>query len=188
MSTEVISVRPDTPIKDAVQLLDQHRITMLPVTDDRGELVGVVSEADVLVDAFMPDQRAHERPITLGTGPTFTSVGQVMTRQVLTVPAGADLAQAADLMLATVAKSLPVIEANRVVGMLSRADLIGILAERDEAIEAGVDDLIRTAGYDWMAEVTEGVVSVTGPRSESDLAIAEALVSTVPGVVGVRFS
>ncbi|MCX6395800.1 MAG: CBS domain-containing protein [Propionibacteriales bacterium] len=109
MTADVVSVGPDTPLKTAVQLLNHHQITTLPVIDERGELLGVVSEADVLVDAFLPDPRAHGKPVDLTGGPAFATVGQVMSRQVLTIAATADVAQAADLMLGTVVKSLPVL-------------------------------------------------------------------------------
>ena len=114
-------------------------------------------------------------------------VVEVMSRHVLTVPAGADLAEAADLMVSTVAKSLPVVEDNRVVGMLSRRDLIAVLARRDDVIAAAVDDLVRTSGHDWVTEVADGVVTVEGPEEAADVDLAAVLVATVPGVVGVRF-
>lgn len=185
MTTDVVSVGPDTSIKTAAQLLHHHQVTTLPVLDERGELLGVVGEADVLVDAFLPDQRAHEKPVAPARPPAFTKVGQVMSRHVLTVPADADVAQAADLMLGTVVKSLPVIAENRVVGILSRRDLVALLAERDEQIEADVDHLIAGAGYDWTVEVHDGVVTVSGPASAGDIEIASVLIGTVPGVIGL---
>lgn len=187
MTTPVVTVTPETTIKSAVELLSQHAITSMPVLDDRGELIGVVSEADVLLEAFLPDQRAHEIPVQVSAGPPMARVGQVMSRHVLTIRDDADLAEATDLMVSTVAKSLPVVSGNRVVGMVSRRDLIDVLAERDGDIEAAVDELIRSAGYDWTAEVADGVVSLSGPEARSDVAIAEVLVASIPGVVGVYF-
>lgn len=187
MTTPVVTVTPETTIKSAVELLAQHAITAMPVLDDRGELVGVVSEADVLLEAFLPDQRAHEIPVQVSAGPPMARVAQVMSRHVLTIREDADLAEATDLMVSTVAKSLPVVSGNRVVGMVSRRDLVNVLAERDGDIEAAVDELIRSAGYDWSAEVVDGVVSLTGPEARGDIAIAEVLVASIPGVVGVYF-
>lgn len=187
MTSTVISVRPDATIKEAVRLLDEHGITAMPVIDERGELLGVISEADVLIDGFLPDQRAHETPVHVRSGPTMVRVAEVMSRHVLTVPIHADLAEAADLMLSTAAKSLPVVSDNRVVGMVSRRDLVAVLARRDQDIEAAVDDLVRSAGYDWTAEVSDGVVSIEGPQRADDVDLAKVLVATVPGVVGVYF-
>ncbi len=187
MSSVVVSVSPETPIKEAVQLLAEHNITAMPVLDQRGELLGVLSEADVLLEAFLPDPRAHEIPVHVRSGPAMVRVAEVMSRHVLTVPASADLAEAADLMVSTVAKSLPVVEDSRVVGMLSRRDLIAVLARRDDLIAAAVDDLVRTAGYDWTADVSDGVVTLEGPEVDADIDLAKVLVATVPGVVGVYF-
>ncbi len=187
MTTPVVTVTPETSIKSAVELLAQHAITSMPVLDDAGELVGVVSEADVLLEAFLPDQRAHEIPVQVSAGPPRSRVAQVMSRHVLTIREDADLAEATELMVSTVAKSLPVVSGSRVVGMVSRRDLVHVLAERDGDIEAAVDELIRSAGYDWTTEVVDGVVSVSGPAERSDIAVAEVLVASVPGVVGVYF-
>lgn len=187
MTTPVVTVTPDTTIKEAADLLARHGITAMPVLDDRGELLGVVSEADVLLDMMLPDQRAHEIPVEISAGPAMSRVGEVMSRHVLTIRPEADLAEATDLMVSTVVKSLPVIAENRVVGMVSRRDLVAVLARRDAEIESAVDDIIRSAGYDWTAEVTDGVVSLDGPERQEDLELAKVLVASVPGVVGVYF-
>lgn len=187
MTTPVVSVTPETTIRDAAALLSRHGITAMPVLDQRGELIGVVSEADVLLEAFLPDQRAHGMPVKIADGPAMARVDQVMSRHVLAVRADADLVEAADLLVSTVAKSLPVIAENRVVGVVSRRDLVEVLARRDAEIESAVDDTVRSAGYDWSVEVVDGVVQVEGPERPEDVAIAEILVATVPGVVGVRF-
>jgi CBS-domain-containing membrane protein len=187
MSTPVVSVAPETTIRDAVRLLAEHGITAVPVIDDQGELLGVLSEADVLLEAFLPDQRAHDLPVQITSGPPRVTVSEVMNRHVLTVPAGADLAEAADLMVSTTVKSLPVVAGDQVVGMVSRRDLVAVLARRDSTIEAAVDDLIHASGYDWTAEVNDGVVTVEGPERAEDVAIAKVLVGTVPGIVGVYF-
>lgn len=187
MTTSVVTVAPETSIKQAVQVLAENGVTAVPVIDARGELVGMLSEADVLLEAFLPDPRTHEIAVELTTGPAAVRVSEVMSRHVITVRADADLSSAADLMVSTVAKSLPVISENRVVGMLSRRDLIAVLARRDDDIAASVDDLVRTAGFDWTADVADGVVTVEGPESQADLDLARVLVASVPGVVGVYF-
>ena len=187
MTTPVVTVRPDASLKEAVELLAEHGVTALPVVDEHDELVGMISEADVLLDAFLPDPRAHERPVQISAGPPMATVSQVMSRHLLTVPATADLATAAELMVGTVVKSLPVLADERVVGIVSRRDLIGVLARRDATIEAAVDDLIRGSGYDWTAQVRDGVVTVEGPEQDDEVAVAKVLVATVPGVVGLYF-
>lgn len=187
MTTPVVTVTPETTIREAARLLTEHAITAMPVVTGTGELLGVVSEADLLLEAFLPDQRAHDLPVHVTSGPVMTTVAEVMNRHVLTVPAGSDLAEAADLMVSTMVKSLPVVDGDRVVGVVSRRDLVQVLARRDSSIEAAVDGMLRSSGYDWTAEVSDGVVTVDGPERAEDVEIAKVLVGTVPGVVGIYF-
>ena len=187
MTTPVVTIRPDATIKQAVELLAKHSITALPVVDAAGRIVGVISEADVIEDAVMPDQRAHERPVQLKAGPFVSRVSEVMSRQVLSVPPEADVAEAAELMSSTVVKSLPVVDRGRVVGILSRHDIIESMARRDDLIEAQVDELLRASGDDWLVDVTDGVVMLEGPMTPDDQDFASVVVGTVPGVRGVYF-
>jgi CBS domain-containing protein len=114
MTSPAVTVGPHEKLHDAVRLLDRLSITSVPVVDGDRALVGVVSEADLLREAF-------------GAAPGDT-VGDVMTRQVLSVSADSDLADAFGLMDGTVVKSLPVLLHGRVVGVISRRDLLATLA------------------------------------------------------------
>jgi CBS-domain-containing membrane protein len=188
MTTEVVTVSPRARVKAAIQLLDHHQITAMPVVDGEGRLVGVVSEADVLRDALMPDRRTHELPVsTEGRTGTLT-VNDVMTRLPMSVTADADLSVAASVLVDTAIKSLPVVEGERVVGMVSRRDVISVLAKRDPVIEAEVDELLRDAEVECDVRVVDGVVRLSGPSEPHAREIARVLASTVQGVVGVSFS
>jgi CBS domain-containing protein len=188
MTTRVVTVRADARVKQAIQLLDDHQITAMPVVDDEGRLVGVVSEADVLRDALMPDRRAHEIPSHTEGRTKLLIVADVMTRLPMSVTADADLAAAASVLVDTAIKSLPVIdEEGRVVGVVSRRDVISVLAKRDPLIEAEVDELLRSAEVDCEVEVLDGVVRLDGPAEPHAREIARVLAGTVPGVVGVTF-
>jgi predicted transcriptional regulator len=138
----------------------------------------------VIRDSMLPDSRAHELPIESASGAPYGWVVDVMSQHVVTVPAGADLVEAADLLVSTAVKSLPVVENGRVVGVISRRDIIHVLARRDELIEAQVDELCRVSNEDWVAEVKDGVVTFEGPSTEAEHQLAQVLVCTVPGVVG----
>jgi CBS domain-containing protein len=188
MTTRVVTVRADARVKQAIQLLDDHQITAMPVVDVEGRLVGVVSEADVLRDALMPDRRAHEIPSHAEGRTKLLVVGDVMTRLPMSVTADADLAAAASVLVDTAIKSLPVIDdEGRVVGVVSRRDVIAVLAKRDPLIEAEVDELLRSAEVDCEVEVLDGVVRLDGPAEPHAREIARVLAGTVPGVVGVTF-
>lgn len=187
MTTQVVTVRPDARVKEAIQLLDDHQITAMPVVDADGHLVGVVSEADVLRDALMPDRRTHEIPVAIESRAKVLTVNDVMTHLPMSVTADADLSIAASVLVDTSIKSLPVVDGDRVVGMVSRRDVIAVLAKRDPLIEAEVDDLLRSADIECGVEVVDGVVSLDGPTESHAREIARVLASTVPGVVGVSF-
>jgi CBS domain-containing protein len=188
MTTRVVTVRADARVKQAIQLLDDHQITAMPVVDVEGRLVGVVSEADVLRDALMPDRRAHEIPSHAEGRTKLLLVGDVMTRLPMSVTVDADLAAAASVLVDTAIKCLPVVDDDgRVVGVVSRRDVIAVLAKRDPLIEAEVDELLRSAEVDCEVEVLDGVVRLDGPAEPHQREIARVLAGTVPGVVGVTF-
>jgi osmotically-inducible protein OsmY len=74
-----------------------------------------------------------------------------------------------------------------VVGMLSRSDVVRMLSRSDEDLEQAVDALLASVGLvDWVAEVSEGTVALSGPADSSQHALARLVASTVPGVVDVR--
>lgn len=190
MSTPALTVPADAPVALAVAMLDQHSVTMLPVLDSHHRLVGVISEYDVLRDVLPADQRLHLIPSAedvAADGPPPTGPGvveELMTRQPIAVHSHTDLAVAADLMTTTAVKSLPVIDdERRVIGVVSRRDIVRALARADIDIEREIDDLLRRIGADWLVDVENGVVTITGPERPGERALAAA---AAHGVVGVR--
>lgn len=187
MTSPAITVRDTAAVKDATILLDRHAIAALPVVDHDGRLVGVVSEADVIRDLVLPDQRVRENLVTMDDQPRVSRVVDVMSAHVLTATSDTELAEAVELITSTAVKSLPVVDAGRLVGMVSRRDVVHQLARADEVIEAQVDDLVRQVGRDWLVDVADGIVAIDGTEDEADRRLARALAGSVAGVVGVRF-
>jgi CBS domain-containing protein len=185
MSSPVVTVGPRTPVKQAVRLLDEHRITSMPVVDEEGRLVGVVSEADVLRDALPPDRRTHERLVELAAPPVHLVVTDVMTHLPMSVGPDDDLVDAVELMVDTQVKSLPVVSSGRVVGMVSRRDVIAVLARQDGLIEAEVDEALREAGVECVVEVDDGLVILRDGDDPERMHVAQVIASRIPGVVGV---
>ena len=186
MTTPAITVRVETPIKAALALLDERGITALPVVAGNDHVVGVVSEADLIREALMPDARHHLRPAPeeLRTLPAET-VGEVMNARPITVAADDDLLEATELMTSTGVKSLPVLDGDgRVVGVVSRRDVVHVLARPDELLAAQLGDLFQRLGLDWLVDVRQGVATVTGPVTQHDSALAVAAASTIPGIAG----
>ena len=185
MTRQPITVTPNTTIKDALRLLDQHSITSMPVVDKGGAIVGVVSEADLIRDVLPPDSRAHMLPAAQEWHGHARLVEDVMTRHPVTVRGDLDLAEAIELITSTSVKSVPVVDGAHVVGILSRRDVVHALARTDAEIASQLDDLYRTMGVDWLVEVQDGDVTVEGPVDAKGRALAETAAHTVPGVMSV---
>jgi CBS domain-containing protein len=105
MTPDPVTAGPDLPVRDAADLLVYHRVSGLPVLDGAGALVGVVSEADII-------------------GKRGATVGEIMSREVVAVAPDAGLEEVAALMTGRRVNRVPVVHEGRVVGILSRADVV----------------------------------------------------------------
>ncbi|MFG1613835.1 CBS domain-containing protein [Nonomuraea wenchangensis] len=193
MSTPAITVRRTDPVRHAVRVLHGNDITAAPVVDDGGRLVGVVSELDLLRGEFGPDPRATARRLPLPEAPPPRRVHEVMTGAdaggVVTVTETTDVTTAIELMVGRKIKSLPVLRGEEIVGMVSRRDLMAMLARTDEELRAAVEAALREQypfGPRWTVAVHDGVAELSGPRHEHADKIADVLARTVPGIVRVR--
>jgi CBS domain-containing protein len=186
MTSPVVTAEPDLPIKDAARLLDRNEITALPVVDEQQRLVGIVSEADLLRGEIAHDPRGHARPVEDDKERAAT-VSDVMTLGVITANENTDAADIARLMLDTAVKSIPVTHGARVVGIVSRRDLIRVIATRDDWIEDEIRQLFSDAGIKgWDVEVVDGEARLVGAGSPEDARVAAVLARTVAGVARVR--
>jgi CBS domain-containing protein len=190
MTPHPVTVHPGTETKTALRLLDEHAVTSMAVVDGDSRIVGVVGEADLVREALPHDPRAHMIPPAEDPRPARShTVGEVMNRHPVAVHGDTDLSDAVELMTSTAVKSLPVVDGRRrVPGMVSRRDVVHLLARDDQRIEQQVDELYREAGVDWLVRVDDGAVTVQGPDDRSSRAIAISLASTVAGVTDVRIA
>ena len=129
MSTQVVTVSSKAPVIEAAKLMLAHRISGLPVVDDFGRLVGIVSEADLLRRAEIGTQVFDCGEFGSELASQFLKsygqyVGDVMTTKVASVLGSTPLAAIADLLETMRLKRVPVIEDGKVVGVVSRADLL----------------------------------------------------------------
>jgi CBS domain-containing protein len=190
MTSPVVTVRPETTVRDAAALLLEHGITAAPVLDADGELVGIVSEGDLVVDRFGHDPRSQLRPVEdEPAGPE--TVGQAMTTPVVALSPSADAADLAETMLTADVRSVPIVEGATVVGIVSRRDLLRTLVRDDDAVREEI--LERLAGYgeppdSWDVQVTDGSVLLVGDPAGDDGRAAIALARTVPGVGSVHLA
>lgn len=188
MTPEPVTVRVETPVREALSLLDRHSVTSLPVVAEDSVVVGMLSEADLLVGRLLPDDRSSILPRTADASRAAAdSVGAVMSRRPVTIPADTDLVDVAKVMTATGFKSLPVVDARgRLVGVVSRRDIVRTLARSDADIEHDLAALFQTLGVDWVARVTDGRARISGPADDKARSLAHAAASTVAGVLNVR--
>jgi CBS domain-containing protein len=187
MTRDPITVVPSVGIKAAMTKLAFAGITSMPVVDAERHLCGIVSEADLIRDVA-DDPRAHERPITIHPVNPPRTVDDVYTRSPVAVGPGDDVTAAVDVMSAKGFKSLPVIDReHRLVGILSRSDVLRALARDDKVIAHDVVKLFEQLGHTgWTADVDSGVVEVSGPEDTAQRSLAHALTRTVTGVVAVH--
>jgi CBS domain-containing protein len=187
MTSPVVTVTPDTSLKDAAAALVEHGINAVPVVDDGRRLVGIVSEADLL---------QPEEPHGAGRGspprrqPRPRTVREVMTRAVYTMPEDADAAAAARLMLRHGLKSLPVVAGGLVVGIVARRDLLRLVARSDQDIHADLERRLKEevgALQRLGIDVSDGVVTFRGPVGTPARELSKLLARAVPGVVEVRW-
>jgi CBS domain-containing protein len=189
MTSPVLTVRPDTTVREAATLLLENRITAAPVLDAGGDLIGIVSESDLVVDRFSHDPRSQLRPVE-NEPPGPQTVGEVMTTPVIALGPSADAADLATTMLDADVRSVPIVEGATVIGIVSRRDLLRTLVRDDDAIRAEIVGRIadyRDPDGSWDVQVTDGAVLLVGDLDDDGRA-AVALARTVPGVGSVRLA
>lgn len=188
MTPNVVTVAPATPIKDAAQILIERDFSALPVVDGEN-LVGIVTEAD-MIGLELADPRSRLSATAVAPPPPATVAG-VMSQDVITVDEDADVATAAELMLTAAIKHLPVLRGNRLVGIISRHDIVKVIAAPDAGIEEDVRRLLVNEGVGLIGlavHVDHGVVEVEGQADARTARLAGSLIRSVPGVLDVRFT
>ncbi|MFE1172871.1 CBS domain-containing protein [Streptomyces sp. NPDC058773] len=178
MTPEAVVVQRGTTFKEIARLLDEYDITAVPVVDDDYQPVGVVSEADLL----------RRQIAKLGA----TTAEAIMTSPVVVARPGWSVVEAAKTMEKKKVKRLPVVDdTGRLIGVISRSDLVQLFLRRDRAIQEEVleEVLTRTLGVAPSAvtvDVSDGHVTLTGALERRSLVpIAVRLCESVDGVVEV---
>ena len=198
MTVDVATVKPDTSLKDMARELSRRRISGMPVVDDDGRIVGVISEADVLAkEQSEPEHRAgalarllnREGPSKLGA----RVVGEAMSSPAVTIQPHCPVARAAEEMLEREVNRLPVVQQERLVGIVTRADLVRAFARSDEQIAGDIRAMVALQQELWRDQrpvevaIDAGEVTLTGEvRRRDEAALLAKMVRTVPGVVNVR--
>jgi CBS domain-containing protein len=170
MSTPVVTVYPETPLKEVAEIMAAHQISGVPVVDRDGRLLGIVSESDFIARMETPRRRGFPRRLLQGAmAPSRLSgrtASDLMTAPVVTAGPEARMRDLVHLMTAHDVNRLPIVDEGRVVGLVTRADILRVLARSDAAITEEV--LWRLVHEFWIdtetVDVTtrEGVVTIAG--------------------------
>ncbi len=211
MTPHVVCVAPDAPVREALQLMLQRNISGLPVVDQGGSLCGIVTEGDFLRRAETGTERKRPRWLEFLLGPGRIAedyvrtharrVEEVMTTEVATVDEDAALDAIVSLMEKHRIKRVPVMRGDKVVGIVSRANLLHALAGIADEIAPGPKDdeticnkvLAELDRQKWaprqMIDVVarNGVVELWGTVFDArERDAARVAAETVPGVKTVR--
>ena len=195
MTTEVVTADPSTPFKELAGRLAQHRISAVPVVDADRRVLGIVTEADLLLKQEHPDPKATvsliwtRRRRQERAKAAAAVAGKLMTAPAVTVPPTATVTEAARRMHTARVKRLPVVdERGQLLGIVSRADLVKVFTRPDEAIRSEIiDDVIvgdlMMNPSRFLIHVDDGVVVLEGEAEHRSL--IPYLVRAVHHVEGV---
>ena len=213
MTRDVLAIRPDTTVFDALRLMIERRISGLPVVDAGGAVIGILSEGDFLRRAELATGRQRGRWLAWLLSPGRLAdeyvaehgrtVGEVMTPLVVTVDEETPLAEIVELMEQRRIKRVPVTKAGKLIGIVSRADLLRALlhlsAERVTASRGRSDVDVENAiaaemkrqpwvpGENVDVRVFQGVAELRGVLiDDRERTALRVLVENTAGVIGVR--
>jgi CBS domain-containing protein len=202
MTRDVLTVEPDTPIREVARILAENHISGVPVCNPQGEVLGVVSEGDILFKEYDPIPARTSRLFSLLSESSAASAtsksravnaGEAMTSPPITLPAYCSVAEAARLMSEHGVNRLPVLGAQKLVGIVTRSDLLQAFVREDDDIRREIEEDVLRRNL-WLedpgaviVEVERGAVRVTGRvATRSEAAALERLAARVPGVVSVQ--
>ena len=197
MTDSVVAVRENASFKEMVAVMRSRRISAFPVIDASDRVVGVVSEADLLLKETSPALpqgaiRLTWRPKDRAKAAGVTAA-EVMTKPAVTIHEDAPVAEAARLMQSRKLKRLPVVDDNaRLRGIISRTDVLSVFERPDQDIwdEVIKDVIAGQFGLDpelFVVTVASGIVTVTGSMERRPDAFSLlASIRHLEGVIGVR--
>ena len=192
MSAPAIAVSPETPLKEVAELLASSGFSGVPVVDPQQHVLGVVSEADILMKERRPLARAWGKQAKRDEAKRAArTAGEAMSWPALTIGATARIDAAASMMLDRDVNRLPVVDREGLLtGIVTRADLVRAFVHSDDEIAAEIRQGVLV-GELWLdpdlfvVRVKRGEVAIEGPIGGEELMLLVRRVSLVPGVVSV---
>lgn len=212
MTTNVVSVLPDTPVRDVAALMVEKHLSGVPVCNDSGTLLGIISEGDLLRRSELGTEKHRRRWLSFFTRPDeeardFTKshamhAEEIMSKDVFWVSEDAPLDDVVGLMEKHDIKRVPVVSHGKLVGIVSRVDIVRALAtlqsqimpappESDAEIRANMNDILKNE--DWALSavvnviVSDGVVHLWGViDSKEQREALHVAAENIPGVKSVE--
>ncbi|MGB3829978.1 MAG: CBS domain-containing protein [Ornithinimicrobium sp.] len=183
MTAPAHHLRTGTSFEGAIAMLVSARISSIPIVDEDDQVVGIVTEADVLRAGLEPDNRATLIPRRAPTTPWPEVVDEVMTTGPHTVRPTSDVADVAQLMGEHGWKSLPVVDRGVLIAVVSRSDILRSLHTSDQEIARAVTSSMAELGHDqWTVTVSMGIVCIHGPSDDRQDHLARTAAAATPGV------
>jgi CBS domain-containing protein len=212
MVSQVITVQPDSNVQEVAELLLKHRISAAPVVDAKGRLVGIVSEGDLLRRAEAGTERERSWWLRLLMGREILAaefvkehsrkVADVMTKDVITVAPDTPVSEIATTLESNRIKRVPIIDKGKLVGIVSRANLLQALASmrKEIAVEKPMADaelrekiMASLRAEPWVrpslinVTVSDGTVDLWGVvDSHAEKQALRVAVEVTPGVRAVN--
>src|SRR5579872_1261499 len=199
MTRDVVSVAPDMPLREVAELLVANRISGVPVCSPNGAVLGIVSEVDILrkEEGVAPDLASPLAWLARQLDGEYGKVcartaGEAMTAPALTVRTTQQVSEVARLMIDHRINRVPVVHDDRLVGIVSRADLVRAFIRSDAEVADEIREdvlgrvmLLDPAAFD--VSVERGLVRVSGQvGTRDDAEIVERLVRRIPGVFELK--
>ncbi|TQK49992.1 CBS domain protein [Streptomyces sp. SLBN-118] len=195
MTHTAVAVGRRATYKEIVELMEQWKVSALPVLEGEGRVIGVVSEADLLPkeEYHLDDPAQADRPLSDMAKARAVSAEELMSSPAVTVHPSATVAEAARIMARRRVKRLPVVDdVGLLEGVVSRSDLLKVFLRPDEAI---ADEIRRTVIEHLPpparveVSVTDGVVTLHGSlRDRALVTLLGRAARAVEGVVDIRLS
>lgn len=202
MTSPVLTTQGETSVRELAAAMLAHHISGLPVVSSTGELIGIVTEGDLLSKGTGPGDEASAIPAMWFQFPGFKGLHasrkanaltarELMTTPVVTVDEGAFIDEIVKVMLEKKINRVPVMRKGRLVGIISRGDILKAFARTDQEIATAVCDALAQELWIDVTRlkigVQEGIVHLRGEvELHSEMELAERCVATIDGVVRVE--
>ncbi len=199
MSKAVLTTTAAAPLKEAALQLAREGVSGLPVVDAEGAVIGVISEADVIAKEGNEHKAGGFLAWFLDPGDPWLdermaarTVGDAMSSPAIVIAPDRPVADAATRMIEDGINRLPVVEDGRLVGLVTRADLVRAFVRTDDEVRHEIEEDVvhRILWLDrdsLRVSVDEGIVSLEGKvPTKADLELVPSFVRRVPGVVAVE--